>query len=65
MVLIKAIFAVIHAVLQAVASTLLAMGSVAVVAVLVVAALVFAVVLGVSGLGGARLVRKRRDRDGQ
>ena len=48
LVLIKAIFAVIHAVLQAVASTLLAMSSVAVLAVLVIGALGFAIALGVS-----------------
>lgn len=60
LVLIRAIFAVIHAVLQAVATALLAMTSVALVAVLVIGALVGAVVLGITGFGGARFARGRR-----
>lgn len=46
--------------LDAVASTLLAMSSAAVVIVLVIGALVAAVMLGISGVGGARFARKRR-----
>ncbi len=49
--------------LQAVASTMLAMGSVAVLGVLVIGAIAFAVVVGISGFSGARFARKRRDRD--